>query len=307
MKLPKPDGLALVGILYGFFVTAFIYVLLETLAVPFVSDQYAWDDDKAMEIVGIALMGAGLLATCLFPLSGKVARKIDERKVMLFPGFLSILIGTLLFLPYPGHTIPMQECDTENATAETTEATLPTTSMWTSSNDSWDTFSVTEDDYNEHLPWPDYFSVFRQWSPLSAVVDETDDGCGPGCPWIQEWCLEVPQLPMAQLTVAFLIVMFGYPVAQSISQGLFSKMLGPKPQGLWMGVLTSVGSLSRVAGPIFVSYVYTKLGTYWCFGILCVFMVVAFTELTLLYKRLVPMDIPVPKTQHAYNGPAANA
>lgn len=297
MKLPKPDHAALVTILYGFFVTAFIYVLLETLAVPFVSDQYAWSDDKAMEVVGLALMGAGLLATCLFPISGRMGRKFDERLVMLIPGFVPILVGTLLFLPFPGKEIPMQECSIENSTTDITDVTTPTFFE----DFTWDSY----DDLSQHSSLLDHLSLFRQWSPLSAIGGGTDDNCTPGCPTVQEWCLTVPQLPMAQLCVAFLTVMFGYPIAQSMSQGIFSKMLGPKPQGLWMGVLTGVGSFSRITGPIFVSYVYTKLGTYWCFGCLCVFMIVAFIVLVAMFKRLVPMEIPVPTTQRGYDGPAA--
>lgn len=294
MKLPKPDTAALVSTLMAFFVTSFIYVLLETLAVPFVSDQYAWDDDTAMEVVGFALMGAGILATSLFPLSGKLGRKFDERLVMIIPGFIPLLVGTVLFMPYPGHDIPMQECTYENIT-DTTTIITSTPSIFRQG---------TNPTFEQHPPWLDHLSYFRQWSPLSGGA-ETPEGCTPGCPTDQEWCYDVPQLPLAQLCVAFITVMTGYPIAQSIAQGLFSKMLGPKPQGLWMGVLTGVGSLSRIAGPIFVSYVYTNLGTYWCFGTLSVVMFVAFFGVITMYKRLVPMKIPVAKSHHAYDGPAA--
>ncbi|XP_050725040.1 major facilitator superfamily domain-containing protein 8-like [Eriocheir sinensis] len=297
LKLPKPDTLGIIVTLYGFFVTAFVYVLLETLAVPFVSDQYAWDDDKAMSIVGLALMGAGILATFLFPLSGKLGRIFDERLVLLFLGFVPILIGTFLFLPYPGQTIPMQNC--ENTTTSFTEITSPFTTVL----DSWDTIPTSEPTFDE-IPLFDYLSVFRQWSPLSAVVEESDEDCSPGCPDRQDWCYSVPQLPLAQLSVAFIIVMAGYPMAQSIAQGIFSKMLGPKPQGLWMGVLTGVGSLSRITGPIFVSFIYAKYGTYACFGGLLAMMIIAFIALVLMFKRLVPMEIPQSSTQHAYDGPA---
>lgn len=292
LKLPKPDPLSLLGILFGFFIASFIYVLIETLAEPFVCDQYAWTDNKAQVVVGVALMVAGLLATFLFPLAGRLARKYDERLVMLIPGFIPLIVGSVLFLPYPGHSITMEVCDTVELTSPS-----PTSTMVT------DAFEFLPHDPD--LSPSNEFSIYRLLSLLSETVDNDHVNCTEGCPQSQEWCNTVPQLPMAQLAVAFFTVMTGYPIALSICQGLYSKMLGPRPQGVWMGYLTGVGSLSRIAGPIFVSYIYTELGTYWCFGVISVAMVVAFIALIILYPRLVPMKVPVPKTQHAYDGPAA--
>lgn len=303
LKLPKPDPIALTGILFGFFITSFIYVLIETLAVPFVGDQYGWSENKSQVVVGVALMGCGLLASFLFPLSGKMARKFDERLVMLIPGFIPVILGTALFLPYPGPSIPMQECNTTELTSPSTTSEFST---WPTISNSWKVISTSLEflAHDQHLPPSDHFSIYQRLSLLSATVRESNDNC-TGCPLEQDWCRYVPQLPLAQLGVAFLTVMLGYPIVQSINQGLFSKMLGPRPQGLWMGVLTGMGGLARITGPIFVSYIYTELGTYWCFGTLTVAMVLAFVELMMLYPRLVPMKIPEPKAQYAYDGPAA--
>ena len=62
-----------------------------------------------------------------------------------------------------------------------------------------------------------------------------------------------------------------------------------------MGVLTATGSLSRVLGPIFVSYVYTITGTRVTFGILVGGMALASLVLTLAYRRLRPMQVSQPK------------
>ena len=40
-------------------------------------------------------------------------------------------------------------------------------------------------------------------------------------------------------------------------------MVGPRPQGVWMGILTAAGSLARICGPVFVSEIYKEFGTYW--------------------------------------------
>ncbi|MPC35351.1 Major facilitator superfamily domain-containing protein 8 [Portunus trituberculatus] len=300
LKLPKLDPVALTGLLFGFFIGIFIYVLIETLAVPFVSDQYAWSDNQAQVIVGVALMAGGLLASAVFPFSGFLSRKFDERKVLLLGGFIPMIIGMLLFLPYPGMKIPRQNCTSSVTSSYTTfeSSALPNnTSSFEIDN------LLFEDQY---VSPSNHFLIYQRLLLISATSGETDEDCTPGCPAEQEWCESVPRLPMAQLGVAFFFVMLGYPIEVSISQGLFSKMLGPKPQGLWMGVLTGIGSLGRILGPIFVSYIYTNFGTYWCFGTLSVCMLVAFFVETVIYRRLVPMKVPVPKkTQHAYDGPAA--
>ncbi|KAK4302602.1 hypothetical protein Pmani_025317 [Petrolisthes manimaculis] len=262
IKLPTPDYLPLVGILFSFFVSIFIFVLLETLAEPFVSDQYAWEEDKCMIVVGISLSVGGLIAFGIFPMSGVLSKRYDERKVMLYPGYIPLIIGTFLLIPFAGKDIPISVCYNTTTTMEPT------------------TFST--ESYN----MTDYWN-----QGILPYSDEDGETCTLGCPESQEWCNDVNQLPLPQLAVGYLIVMFGYPLVQSLNMAIFSKILGPKPQGLWMGVLTAVGSLARVLGPLFVSAVYTMLGTVWTFSILLVGMVLAFIELHLIYPRLVPMNL----------------
>ncbi|XP_069944648.1 major facilitator superfamily domain-containing protein 8 isoform X2 [Cherax quadricarinatus] len=112
-----------------------------------------------------------------------------------------------------------------------------------------------------------------------------------GCPPEQEWCYYTPIIEIPQLAVSAFLAIIGYPVAFTLSSSFFSKLLGPKPQGVWMGILTSTGGLSRVVGPIFVSYLYTALGTRWTFGILFLLMCIVVVEICFLYPKLIPMKI----------------
>ena len=71
---------------------------------------------------------------------------------------------------------------------------------------------------------------------------------------------------------------------------MYPQVIGPRPQGLWMGLLTAVGSLARIVSPIFVSEIYKEFGTYWTFG-LCAGSIVLATLVTLAtYTRLVPLE-----------------
>lgn len=287
LKLPKPDYIGVVGLLVAFFFSLFIYVLLETLAEPFVTDQYAVSDEHAMVSVGIALVIGGLLSTGMYVVTTKLAKIYDERILMIFMGMIPIAVGTYLYLPMGNTPIVMSQCANETSMATTfaMESTTP-------ANDAlWNKFHAIPVVESHEKQFDFFYASLR-----TNDVSEEDKNCTLGCPQSQEWCNTVPMLPLAQLIVAYVITITGYPVVQALSQALFSKMLGPQPQGLWMGILTGVGSLSRIAGPVFVSYVYTYNGTYWTFGTLAVGMTISVIELCILYKRFVPMVVPTSKT-----------
>lgn len=281
MKLPKPNYVGICGVLFAFFIVLNMYVLLETLAVPFVMDQYAWSESKAMIVVGVALSAGGLLSSFIYVLNGILSKKYDERKVVILLGLLPMIVGTFLFLPWGNGKIHIQVC---HLAGDNTTTVMTTTELTTASG----------------TPETDYISYL-----LAEATNDTTQICDYGCPASQTWCENTPKLPEVQLLIAFIITFSGYPVAQGIIQAIFSKMLGPKPQGVWMGILTGVGSFSRIMGPIFVSYVYTDFGTRWCFGILSCGMVLALVDLIVFYKRLIPMKLPDVNNKHAYDGPAS--
>jgi ceroid-lipofuscinosis MFS transporter 7 len=60
------------------------------------------------------------------------------------------------------------------------------------------------------------------------------------------------------------------------------------PQGFWLGLLTTAGSLARVVGPIFVAFIYRSYGTWLTFGIISAVLFVAMLLTLVSYKRLVP-------------------
>lgn len=57
-----------------------------------------------------------------------------------------------------------------------------------------------------------------------------------------------------------------------------------------MGLMTGSGCLSRVMGPVFVSYVYTELGTTWTFGMTTVMMTLSMIWLLIVQNRLIPVE-----------------
>lgn len=375
--LPKPDYLALIGVLFSFFISLFIFVLLETLIVPMCIDMYAWSNEKAITIVGIGISLAAGLAVVMFAVLSILTRRFDERKVWIFLGLIPMALGMFLHFPV-GSTYPkMKNCTFEpfhyedfgNFTLDPFSLDVPVTTLpgevnMTDKEINTSIFSVGMDISKEVLSTPlpeqlittdrdlellttlvgemsttdiaaeslsiipggtdssskaDPSTISPEESSnidemeLSAVLSEEsiinsgevtetrkrrhidmEGTCHDlGCPPEQEWCKYTPIIEPYQMAVAAFVSVIGYPVAITIAASLFSKLLGPKPQGVWMGILTSTGGFSRVAGPVCVSYLYTTMGTRWTFGVLFVLMFFTLCVVIYLYKRLLPMKITV--------------
>lgn len=129
---------------------------------------------------------------------------------------------------------------------------------------------------------------------LVAFNNVTEDANGTeivGCPITQEWCLYTPQITITQFFIGYAFTSIGYPLGVTLMQTIFSKILGPRPQGVWMGLLTGAGCASRVLGPVFVGFIYTRLGTYYTFGITGIMLIISMLWLQLVNKRLIAPEL----------------
>ena len=124
-----------------------------------------------------------------------------------------------------------------------------------------------------YIPWGDAHAVV-------AYPNATLTASGieiVGCPILQTWCLSTPAMTITQFLLGYLITCLGYPIGSTMIQTIFSKKLGPRPQGVWMGFLTAFGCLSLILGPVCVGVVYTRYGTYAIFGFTSIMLIVAAT------------------------------
>ena len=143
------------------------------------------------------------------------------------------------------------------------------------------------------IPLPGEPPVIR-YDPIfpngSYVPDDLTNGTEPrGCDYLkQHWCEHIPRLQLWQFILGSLFMGVGFPIAQVMSYAIYSKLLGPFPQGTMMGILTAAGSIARSIGPIFVSYVYTHTGPQITFAILDGYLGLVIILSVLSYTRLVP-------------------
>ena len=124
--------------------------------------------------------------------------------------------------------------------------------------------------------------------PLLPYTTPREDG--GGC--IHCWCLELRRVTEVQFIIATVIGACAFPYCVAIIGSLYSKLLGPKPQGLYMGVLTGSASLARVIGPIFFTKLYQEQGTYVTFSVVAGALIISLLLVIFAYKRFVPLKDP---------------
>lgn len=101
------------------------------------------------------------------------------------------------------------------------------------------------------------------------------------------WCDSAPAVTMAQFFIGGIFVNVGFPMVSVMIFTLYSKVLGPFKQGLWMGYLNGCGSLARLLGPVIIMGLYQGQGpTDVYISVGCVVLVVTGVA-WLMYSRLI--------------------
>ncbi|KAK7871617.1 hypothetical protein R5R35_001804 [Gryllus longicercus] len=243
----KPDYISTWTLISAFFVLVFNFVLLETLGTSLTMDQFAWSKEEAVYYMGILMSVGAVIACVTFVGIGPLCKRFPERKVLLWGGFFLMVVGRALYIPWGPS--PPQIAETQS------------------------------DDLNISITMTNGTIInFNHTINLTLSL---------GCPSIQEWCYYTPAMTISQFLLGYALTAVGYPIGVTLIQTIFSKILGPRPQGVWMGLMTGSGCLSRVMGPVFVSSIYTRLGTIWTFGITTVMMAVSMVWLRLVDTRLI--------------------
>lgn len=216
-------------------------------------DMYAWTQEQAVLYNGIILVAFGVEAILVFMGVKLLSKKIGERAILL-GGFVVVWVGFFILLPWGNQFPKIQWEDLHNSST-------PNTTFGEIIIDLW---NFPREDHSEQPT---------------------------GCPIEQAWCLYTPVIHLAQFLTAAALVGIGYPACSVMSYTLYSKVLGPKPQGIYMGWLTTSGSAARILGPVFISHVYTYLGPRWAFSLVCGIVALTILLIGAVYKRLIAFSV----------------
>ena len=72
---------------------------------------------------------------------------------------------------------------------------------------------------------------------------------------------------------------------------MYSKILGPRPQGVMQSCYGATGGLARIVSPLLVTYLYANFGPRWTFVSVDSLVVLAVVVLLCTYRRLVPYHL----------------
>ncbi|KAI6069526.1 Major facilitator superfamily domain-containing protein 8 [Aix galericulata] len=250
------DHIAVVAMNFLFFVILFVFAVFETIATPLTMDMYSWTREKAVFYNGIILSVIGVESVTVFMVVKMLSKRTGERAI-LHGGLLIILIGFFILLPW-GKKLP---------------------------NIQWQEIK------NNSIPRTISSEMVIPFWSLQAMQLPSNHSEPVGCPVTQSWCLNTPMIYLAQYISSDILIGLGYPVCNVMSYTLYSKLLGPKPQGVYMGWLTASGSGARILGPVFVSQIYTHLGPRWAFSLICGVVIISLLVLEIVYKRLIAFSV----------------
>nr|XP_028600283.1 major facilitator superfamily domain-containing protein 8 isoform X1 [Podarcis muralis] len=250
------DHVAVVSTNLLFLVVLFVFAVFETIATPLTMDMYSWTRKKAVFINGLILGAVGIESVIVF-LAVKVLSKRTGERAILYGGLVIILVGFFVLLPW-GHQLP---------------------------NIQW------EDIKNNSIPRMTFGESLASLRTLEWMLPSSNTTEATGCPMSQSWCLYTPVIYFGQYITTVILLGLGYPACNVMSYTLYSKIIGPKPQGVYMGWLTASGSAARILGPVFVSQLYTYLGPRWAFSLICGIVLLSLLLLEIVYKRLVAFSV----------------
>uniref|UniRef100_A0AAG5DWD9 Major facilitator superfamily (MFS) profile domain-containing protein n=1 Tax=Anopheles atroparvus TaxID=41427 RepID=A0AAG5DWD9_ANOAO len=272
-KLMKPDYLSAWSLIFAFFILLFNFVFLETLATPLTMDMFAWTKAEALYYMAWIMAVGAILASAMFLMIGPLCKRIPEQHVLIWGGFFLMVLGRAVYIPMSDKPPKLAISDTVSFMGQEHSSSYVYSSNFTEvlSN-------LTRVDF-------DYKGPTSTTAPVSTAT-ATEDLLG--CPPTQEWCKTTRGMTIFQFLLGYAFTAVGYPIGVTLITTIFSKVLGPRPQGTWMGVMTGSGCLSRALGPVFLSTVYTKYGLYWTFGSTAVMMAVTMFWLWQMRRRLVP-------------------
>ena len=233
------------------------------MSTALVQDEYALSGEDAMLVVSIGFSLCSILIVFVFLGAARVAKMYNERIVML-AGYGVMILGILSHYPFGDTLMPVAD---DNCTLADRES-------YTFSNYVFQPHSAVQTSNGETS-----FKLDFNYANKSCY----------GCPSIQTWCEGTKQIPPGQLVFAFTFTIVGSATLSVLTTATYSKILGPRPQGFWIGILAASTSLSRILGPVWLSIMYEKLGIFTVYLTLEIIVSFALVILVINFKNIAPM------------------
>lgn len=140
-----------------------------------------------------------------------------------------------------------------------------------------------------HLPWGNDYPALK-----TSMANRTQNGSSiysTGCPEDYDWCKTSPKIYLPQIITGTVFVSIGYPFVMVFTSAMYSKVLGPGPQGLMQSWFGAIGGMSRITAPVLVTYLYVEFGPRWTFISVDSLVVLSMLIFLVTYQRLLPFHM----------------
>ena len=133
-----------------------------------------------------------------------------------------------------------------------------------------------------YIPWPRDLPELIQ-GPANHTAEMV------GCDFVlKPWCFWVPKLHLFQYILATILFSTIFPNIYSASNTIASKVIGPHPPGILMGVLTASTGIGRCVGPVIFMSLYSNYGPQITFAALDLVVMSMILVTVVTFKRIAP-------------------
>ncbi|XP_065057009.1 major facilitator superfamily domain-containing protein 8-like [Rhopilema esculentum] len=143
------------------------------------------------------------------------------------------------------------------------------------------------------------FIIFLPWGnthPTLQTTEQTTLGnvtktiWKPGCPPKFQWCQNAPKIHLAQFIVAELMIIFGFTLPYLVTNGLYSKIIGPRKQSFYNTVLSVSTCVSGITTPLVMTCIYETYGPRYVFITVAAVEAACIVITSYFFNRLVPFE-----------------
>ena len=106
-----------------------------------------------------------------------------------------------------------------------------------------------------------------------------------GCKF--EWCDSVPAIQPFQIVLQFIFYSLAFVFLECSIGSLYSKVLGPRRQGLSIGIMVSFGAFGRMVSPLTMTHLFSSYGPRVAYTFQLTLGLMLFLSIILFYNRLV--------------------
>jgi len=260
------------------FTFLFDFSFFETIMTPLVQAEYGWTYNKTVLNNGIVLFCNAVMSSLVYLSTRYLTKKFKERHLLAVSTLLLSL--SFVFLIPMSKEYPKLAVDLNNSTnANVTDFDSPNFSTTASSIDfrSLENSRFIQRMDNSILRF-DFTSKRNSDDDSTEII-----GCDPDT---YEWCSEQHKILFIQFILCACTLSLTYPIGIVTTTSLYSQTIdSSNSQGVYQGILTSAGSLSRALGPVFVSNIFEKHGPIVVFPCITGMTFVIFCLVVIFNKR----------------------